>query len=111
MELNRGAIMKAYAYSKTGPAEEVFQIQEVHLPEPGPGEICVRMQWTGVNPSDVKTRSGHIPSAIPFPRVPHSEITYRIFRTFAFAGGSFQSERTEDGREKRQADGERDPHR
>ena len=54
MELNRGAIMKAYAYSKTGPAEEVFQIQEVHLPEPGPGEICVRMQWTGVNPSDVK---------------------------------------------------------
>ena len=65
--------MKAYAYSKTGPAEEVFQIQEVHLPEPGPGEICVRMQWTGVNPSDVKTRSGHIPSAIPFPRVPHSD--------------------------------------
>ena len=39
--------MKAYAYSKTGPAEEVFQIQEVHLPEPGPGEICVRVQWTG----------------------------------------------------------------
>ena len=38
-------------------------------------------------------------------------ITYRIFRTFDFAGGSFQSERTGDGRQRRQADGERDPHR
>ena len=88
-----------------------MQIQKANLAELGPGDICVRMQWTGVSLSDVKSRSGHIASAIPFPRVPHSEITYRIFRTFAFAGGSFQSERTEDGREKRQADGERDPHR
>ena len=37
-------------------------------------------------------------------------ITYRIFRTFDFAGGSFQTERTKDGRERRQADGGGDPH-
>ena len=44
-------------------------------------------------------------------RAGRSAITYRIFRTFDFAGGSFQSERTEDGRERRHADGERSPHR
>ena len=38
-------------------------------------------------------------------------ITYRIFRTFDFSAGSFQTERIDNGRERRQADGERDPHR
>mgnify|MGYP006301516889 CR=1 FL=1 len=38
-------------------------------------------------------------------------ITYRIFRTFDFAGGSFQTERTDNGQERRQGDGRGDPDR
>ena len=43
-------------------------------PEPGPGEVRVRLRWSGVNPSDVKSRGGLRSAAMPFPRVvPHSD--------------------------------------
>ncbi|MGJ7488770.1 alcohol dehydrogenase catalytic domain-containing protein [Variovorax sp. ZT4R33] len=44
-------------------------------PSPGPGEVRVRLSFSGVNPSDVKTRSGRTADAImAFPRmVPHSD--------------------------------------
>ena len=44
-------------------------------PDPGPGEVLVRLRASGVNPSDVKRRSGAHPGAtMQFPRVtPHSD--------------------------------------
>lgn len=64
--------MKAWSYEKTGPAAEVLHLTELPTPEPGPGEVRVRMAWSGVNPSDVKSRGGMRP--MPFPRViPHSD--------------------------------------
>jgi NADPH2:quinone reductase len=37
-------------------------------------EVRVRLKWSGVNPSDVKTRSGIRSRTLPFPRiVPHSD--------------------------------------
>jgi NADPH2:quinone reductase len=66
--------MRAAFYERTGSAAEVLQVGEMPDPVPGPGEVLVRVRWSGVNPSDVKTRSGLRGGALPFPRiVPHSD--------------------------------------
>lgn len=48
--------MKAAWYSKNGEAQEVLQVGELPMPEPGPGEVRVKLASSGVNPSDVKSR-------------------------------------------------------
>ncbi len=66
--------MKAAYYERTGPAREVLQLADMEMPEPAPGEVRVRIEWSGVNPSDVKSRAGVRSAAMPFPRViPHSD--------------------------------------
>ena len=66
--------MKAAFYERTGPASEVLVVSDMPDPQPGPGELRIRMEWSGVNPSDVKARSGARGPAMPFPRViPHSD--------------------------------------
>ena len=50
--------MRAAVYRSTGPAGEVLHIEEVPMPEAGPHEVRVRVAWSGVNPSDVKSRAG-----------------------------------------------------
>lgn len=64
-------MMQAAWYERNGAAREVLQVGELPAPEPARGEVRVRMAWSGVNPSDVKSRGGR---AMPFPRVvPHSD--------------------------------------
>jgi NADPH2:quinone reductase len=64
--------MRAAYYEKNGPAAEVLQVAEVDTPQPGPGEVRVKLKTSGVNPSDVKTRAGS--RKMLFPRViPHSD--------------------------------------
>jgi NADPH2:quinone reductase len=53
--------MKAAVYDSTGPAREVLRIAEVDRPEPGPGEVRVRVSVSGVNPTDWKVRAGATP--------------------------------------------------
>ncbi|KNG94518.1 NADPH:quinone reductase [Pseudaestuariivita atlantica] len=67
--------MKAVWYERFGPADEVLQLGEMETPEPGPGEVRVRVHATGINPSDVKLRGGARPGAVmAHPRViPHSD--------------------------------------
>ena len=66
--------MQAAFYERTGPAGEVLQLSELPDPVPGPGEVRVRLRWSGVNPSDVKSRAGLRSSAMAFARiVPHSD--------------------------------------
>jgi NADPH2:quinone reductase len=66
--------MRAAIYTRTGPANEVLDLIELDRPEPGPGEVRVRVAWSGVNPSDVKSRAGTRSKVMPFPRVvPHSD--------------------------------------
>ncbi|MDH5797477.1 MAG: NADPH:quinone reductase [Paracoccaceae bacterium] len=67
--------MKALWYEGFGPADEVLKLGEMPTPEPGPGEVLVRVHATGVNPSDVKLRAGARAGAVmAFPRIiPHSD--------------------------------------
>lgn len=65
--------MKAAYYEAVGPAADVIKISERLMPQPGPGEVRVRIHASGVNPSDVKGRSG-ARGAIAFPCIiPHSD--------------------------------------
>lgn len=66
--------MRAATYTRTGPAREVLIIEEIETPQAGPGEVRVKLSWSGVNPSDVKTRAGVRTTTLPFPRIiPHSD--------------------------------------
>ena len=66
--------MQAAFYEHSGPAHDVLQIDEIPTPVPGPGEVRVKLTWSGVNPSDVKSRAGARTKNLPFPRiVPHSD--------------------------------------
>ncbi|OLR94375.1 NADPH:quinone reductase [Actinokineospora bangkokensis] len=49
--------MKAVIYRDNG-GPEVLELVERDLPEPGPGEVRVRVVVSGVNPTDWKTRAG-----------------------------------------------------
>ena len=47
--------------------------REVDTPQPGPGEVRVKLKTSGVNPSDVKAREGRT-RKLAYPRViPHSD--------------------------------------
>src|SRR2546425_7166462 len=64
--------MRAAWYEKNGPAAEVLRVGEIPIPEPGPGEVRVRIVASGLNPTDVKSRRGSRPMG--FPRVvPHQD--------------------------------------
>jgi NADPH2:quinone reductase len=65
--------MRAAYYEANGSAAAVLRLGEVATPEPGPGEVRVKLAASGVNPSDVKSREGRT-RKIAFPRViPHSD--------------------------------------
>jgi NADPH2:quinone reductase len=65
--------MRAAYYEQNGPAKDVLKLGEVETPRPGPGEVRVKLATSGVNPSDVKARSGAT-RKIAYPRViPHSD--------------------------------------
>jgi len=66
--------MKAAFYDRLGPARDVLQLGEVTDPLPAAGEVRVRIEGSGINPSDVKSRLGLRVGTMPFPRViPHSD--------------------------------------
>jgi NADPH:quinone reductase len=66
--------MKAAHYASKGPAREVLVVSEEPDPNPGPGEVVVRIAHSGVNPSDVKARAGTTSPTMDFARViPHSD--------------------------------------
>jgi NADPH2:quinone reductase len=66
--------VRAVWYERQGPAAEVLRVGELPAPEPGPGEVRLRVTRSAVNPGDTKKRRGWLGSAMPFPRVvPHSD--------------------------------------
>jgi NADPH:quinone reductase len=65
--------MKAALYTKTGPAAEVLRVEEIERPQPGPGEVLVRVRASGINPTDYKARSGAVPRPIDGFQIPHQD--------------------------------------
>ena len=45
--------MRAVWYDRQGPANEVLVQGELPTPEPGTGEVRVRLEASGVNPSEL----------------------------------------------------------
>lgn len=66
--------MRAAWYEKKGPAREVLTVGHMPDPQPGPGEVRIRVGASGVNPGDIKKRDGWLGSPMQYPRVvPHSD--------------------------------------
>src|SRR4051794_23826350 len=49
--------MRAARYTRSGPAGEVIEVTDVETPDPEPGEVRVRVAFSGVNPTDWKSRA------------------------------------------------------
>ncbi|MEU2629042.1 NADP-dependent oxidoreductase [Kitasatospora sp. NPDC007106] len=62
---------RAITFSEYG-APEVLRLSEVDPPEPGPGQVRIRVRAASVNPFDLKIRSGRMAADAPvsFPVVP-----------------------------------------
>lgn len=58
--------MRAVRYHRRG-GPEVLQLEQIPRPEPGEGEVLVRVMAAGVNPYDWKLRKGIIPVDLAFP--------------------------------------------
>lgn len=58
--------MKAAYIEQTGPAD-VIRVGEVPKPEPGPGQVLVRVHAAAVNPIDTYIRSGTVAADLPSP--------------------------------------------
>ena len=72
--IERESRMKAAYYESVGRASDVLHLGDVPTPQPVFGEVQVQMRWSGVNPSDCKSRAGLRSRVMPFPRViPHSD--------------------------------------
>jgi NADPH2:quinone reductase len=62
--------MRAVVYREPG-GPEVLELVERPVPEPGPGEVRVRVAFSGVNPTDWKARTTAQPG--PDGQIPHQD--------------------------------------
>ncbi|MFZ2173816.1 MAG: NADPH:quinone reductase [Rhodococcus sp. (in: high G+C Gram-positive bacteria)] len=67
--------MRAAVYDRTGPAGEVLRVEDVPRPVPTTGEVRVRMEVSGINPTDVKARGGAVPRPFEGFQIPHHDGT------------------------------------
>ena len=58
--------MLAAWYERPGPAAEVLEVGELADPSPGPGEVRVRLAFSGTNPGDTKKRSDWVGYGMPY---------------------------------------------
>jgi NADPH2:quinone reductase len=65
--------VKAALYQRYGPAAEVLEVRDVERPDPGPGEVLVKVAVSGINPTDWKSRSGATPRPIDSFQIPHHD--------------------------------------
>ncbi|MDA3021457.1 MAG: NADPH:quinone reductase [Actinomycetota bacterium] len=65
--------MRAAVYEKIGEAAAVLSVRSVKRPEVGVGQVRVRLAFSGINPTDVKIRSGRTPRQITGFQIPHMD--------------------------------------
>lgn len=68
--------MKASVITEFG-GPEVLQVREVPIPEPGPGQVAIRVVYAGVNYAETMARRGGLHSGEP-PFVPGLEVSGHI---------------------------------
>src|SRR3954471_18903748 len=76
MAVRRSSVWRVLAawYDRPGPAAEVLEVGQMADPEPGQGEVRVRITVSGINPGDTKKRGDWVGHGMPYPRViPHSD--------------------------------------
>lgn len=59
---------------------EVLTHQETDVPEPGPGEVLLRVAGAGVNPGDAALRAGRVPGMVTLPWTPGNDVAGVIER-------------------------------
>jgi NADPH2:quinone reductase len=64
--------MRAITYTRTGDSS-VLELVERPIPEPGDGDLRIRVLVSGVNPTDWKSRSGTYGGALAAPTVPNHD--------------------------------------
>jgi NADPH:quinone reductase-like Zn-dependent oxidoreductase len=69
--------MRAVRFHAHG-GPEVLQVDEIDSPEPGEGEVVLRMEACGLNRVDILSREGQTPAAIPFPHISGTEVAGEI---------------------------------
>ncbi len=65
--------MRAVWYERGGPAAEVMQHGTMDVPEPGAGEVRVKIAWSAVNPHDTKKRADGREARDHGRIIPHSD--------------------------------------
>jgi NADPH:quinone reductase len=65
--------MKAVVFDRCGDPSEVLQVRDVPVPEPGKGEVRVRMLASPINPSDLLYVRGQYGQPPPLPATPGFE--------------------------------------
>jgi NADPH:quinone reductase len=97
--------MRAAVYDRVGPARKVLRIEDIPRPAPAGGEVRVRVELSGINPTDVRARGGEVPRDIEGFQIPHHDgtgvidlvgdgvdenrIGQRVWVWFAAAGSRF----------------------
>jgi len=74
----RDASMKAIRFHQFGEPERVLSLEDVRVPEPGPGEVRVRFTHRPINPSDLQIIRGIYPVRALPPASPGLEGVGRI---------------------------------
>lgn len=65
--------MRIIYYDRQGKAGAVLRVGDQPIPVPGAGEVLVKLAFSGINPSDIKHRSGQV-GTMTYPRVvPHQD--------------------------------------
>ena len=59
------AVMQAIQIQETG-GPEVLHLVELPIPQPGPGQVLLRVEATGVNFVEIYFRKGLYKAALPF---------------------------------------------
>jgi NADPH2:quinone reductase len=65
--------MRAALYKRTGTALDVLELVDCEVPVPGQGEVLVKLAFSGINPTDVKSRGGNVAMSFTDFQVPHHD--------------------------------------